>query len=211
MPAVAAVAIPAVAGIAGGIIASRAAGKAAKAQQQSTQAALDYERETQRSRQARYDAAMADYQKRYDAWLEQYYGVKPPANGAGGGVHASSGPSAGGGDAITPPYQAVSPHRQGDNIAALLMQIGQLQGNAAQNNGQIWGNTLTNVGQGVGAAFGPNGPLAPKPKATVNGQFQTIGLSPAEAGISPWQPTGMPAQPEGGPFDWRNYLGSGVM
>lgn len=206
MPLVGAAAITVGGAVAGGVIKSKAAGRAAKAQQASTQAALDYEKQNQASRQARYDAAMEDYNKRYDAWLEQFYGVKPSGGGAAGagGVHAFAAgvPSGAMGAA---PYQAVSPHQNGNSIAQLLLQMGQQQGDAANASGDIWGDALTEAGSGFGSALKNR---QPKPQATMTpGGFQTIGMTPAETGMTPYQPAQFGQ--EGGWNDWRKYLGTG--
>jgi len=205
MPA-AAVIVPAVAGIVGGVIQSRAASRASQAQQKSISDALAYEKENQANRTARYDAAMADYRKRYDAWLEQFYGVKP-SGGADSGVKASSAgagmaqpgmPSA---SAVTPGYG--TPGGGNNSIAKLILAQGQNQADAATQSGNIWGNTVAGIGQGIGQGL-KNYPQ--KPQVQMTGAMQPG----VDKGVpAAWEPTPMPLAGQGGPFDWRNYLYSG--
>lgn len=89
MPAIAAVAIPAVAGLAGGVIASRSQNKAAALQNKATNDALNYQRERAGVEDQRYSQRWNDYQQRHAAWEARNFGAKgAPAGGGGGGMAA---------------------------------------------------------------------------------------------------------------------------
>ena len=213
MPLVGAAAITAGGAIVGGKMAANASKRASAAQQKATTDALAYEKENQANRTARYDAAMADYRKRYDAWLEQFYGVKPSGGGGEGSVKASSAgagmaqpgmPSAG---SVTPEYGTPGAGGMGGNrIAQLILAQGQQQADAENQSGQIWGDTLAGVGAGIGTAL-KNRPV--KPKAQITGAMEPgVDRGVPAAWAPPDQPWSAPDQ--AGPFDWRNYLFSGV-
>lgn len=106
MPAIAAVAIPAAAAVVGGIIQHKTAGNAAKRQQQSTDAALTYQKGRDTLNDQRYMDVWKDYQARHAAWEQRNFGAKTggaPATAAvpsggpvelAGSLGGMSGPSA---------------------------------------------------------------------------------------------------------------------
>jgi hypothetical protein len=91
-----AVAVPiatAVIGAGGTYLAAKKASDANKhatdAQSRATQDALGYQRQRDADRRARYDEAYQDYRKRYDSWLQQFYGWNPGAGQPASDVRAS--------------------------------------------------------------------------------------------------------------------------
>lgn len=100
MPA--AIAIPAIAAVAGAGISAYASHKASQAQGKATDKALDFEKQQAAEKKASFDAAMQAYEQKWNVWnsnrmaLLQRYGVdigQPPASGApsGGSVSGLAG------------------------------------------------------------------------------------------------------------------------
>lgn len=186
MPVIGAAAITGAAAIGGGVIAAKGAKNAAKAQENAAREAIAYQERQQRERQARYDAAYADYRTRYDKWLKDFFGVEPSTSSSDG-VHALT---SGGARGIAPSAVApmVAQSAQGDTIADLIRGIGAIRANSASTSGDIWGNALTRAGAGIGKAINDR---PATPKTTVETSLDTSMFRP------------------GGWNDWDQYLYSG--
>lgn len=117
MPA--AVAVPAIASVAGAGISALGSHLAGKSQERSTTEALDFARQQEIDRKKRYADAMAAYKQQYDAWnrarqqLLGYYGI---GIDLGGAAPMPTAAPAGGSN----PYAGESKTmRQGDLVAGL--------------------------------------------------------------------------------------------
>lgn len=121
-------AIPAIAGIAGAKINSNAAKNATRSQENATREAIAYQREQQTASEARRSAAAANWQRRYDDYLEHFYGFRPTGSasgpGAGGPQEFSGnlgvGAPMGGAPGPAPGGGRLSALREGDTVADIL-------------------------------------------------------------------------------------------
>lgn len=98
MPALATVAIGAIGAIGSAKIQANSQKRALAAQTKSTDDALAFQKDQMAQQRADKQAAAANWQRQYDAYLQQYYGYKPP----GGGAPAPAAASGMGGPAQVP-------------------------------------------------------------------------------------------------------------
>jgi hypothetical protein len=186
MPLVGAAAVTGAAAIYGAHQASNGQKRAAKAQTDAAHEAIAYQERQQAAAKAERQAMAANWQKRYDAYIQQFYGGSAKPNGSSQIPAFQSAPVGAPGAAAQSPA-----------IPDLIRGMGTIRANAEIGAGNAWGQGLANAGAGIGTAI-KNRPTTPE--VTMTGAMQPTGVSPTEAGINPT------AFNSGGWSDWDKYM-----